>query len=176
MVMHFFLRKISWKTRFPYANCPQSSFVWGRKHNGVILCFLCCIYDNLFVKKSVQTTFRAFQCTDFLRSRNVKSALEAVDDKLKWCAERLKSCENTEEVLKLYETIDRGIGILKHFTGTWYTSLTSCWRCINSFLSGRSSWWFSVCLQCYIYVFVLLNFCAFPKKFANVKWFFKKWN
>ncbi|VDK82803.1 unnamed protein product [Litomosoides sigmodontis] len=56
--------------------------------------------------------------TDFLRSRNVRSALEAVDDKLKWCAERLKSCENTEEVLKLYETIDRGIGILKHLVDT----------------------------------------------------------
>ncbi|EFO26530.1 hypothetical protein LOAG_01950 [Loa loa] len=55
---------------------------------------------------------------EFLGSRNVKTAVEAVEDKLKWCAERLKSCENVEEVMKLYEAIDRGIGILKHFMAT----------------------------------------------------------
>ncbi|VBB28455.1 unnamed protein product [Acanthocheilonema viteae] len=55
---------------------------------------------------------------DFLGSKSVETALEAVDDKLKWCAEQLKSCENVEEVMKLYETIDRGIGILKHSMGT----------------------------------------------------------
>lgn len=63
-------------------------------------------------------SFYTFQHADLLRSRSVKTALEAVDDKLKWCAERLKNCENVEEVMKLYETIDRGIGILKHFMGT----------------------------------------------------------
>uniref|UniRef100_A0A0R3RYF3 Sjogren's syndrome/scleroderma autoantigen 1 (Autoantigen p27) n=1 Tax=Elaeophora elaphi TaxID=1147741 RepID=A0A0R3RYF3_9BILA len=55
---------------------------------------------------------------DFLGSRSVKTAVEAVEDKLRWCAERLKSCENVEEVMKLYETIDLGIGILKHFMST----------------------------------------------------------
>uniref|UniRef100_A0A8R1Y7T7 Uncharacterized protein n=1 Tax=Onchocerca volvulus TaxID=6282 RepID=A0A8R1Y7T7_ONCVO len=58
------------------------------------------------------------QHVGFLRSRSVKMALHAVDDKLKWCAERLKSCENVEEVMKLYEAIDRGIRILGHFMGT----------------------------------------------------------
>ncbi|OZC09575.1 Sjogren'S syndrome/scleroderma autoantigen 1, partial [Onchocerca flexuosa] len=53
-----------------------------------------------------------------LRSRSVKMAVHAVDDKLRWCAERLKSCENVEEVMKLYEAIDRGIRILEHFMDT----------------------------------------------------------
>ncbi|CAG9537087.1 unnamed protein product [Cercopithifilaria johnstoni] len=55
---------------------------------------------------------------DFLESGNVKMALEAIDDKLKWCAERLKSCDNVEEIMELYEIIDRGIGILKRFMNT----------------------------------------------------------
>lgn len=54
---------------------------------------------------------------DLLGSGNVQVAIQAVDDKLKWCAERLKSCENVEEVMKLYEAIDCGIEILKHFMG-----------------------------------------------------------
>uniref|UniRef100_A0A915PVQ7 Uncharacterized protein n=1 Tax=Setaria digitata TaxID=48799 RepID=A0A915PVQ7_9BILA len=59
---------------------------------------------------------RASAHLDFTGSKSIKTAVQAVDDKLKWCAERLKSCEDVEEVIKLYETIDRGIRILKHFS------------------------------------------------------------
>lgn len=55
-------------------------------------------------------------------------AIEAVEDKLKWCAERLKSCENVEEVIKLYETIDRGIGILKLSRSTWCALFFPIWE------------------------------------------------
>ncbi|KAM3723611.1 Protein ZNRD2 [Dirofilaria immitis] len=55
---------------------------------------------------------------DFLGPRSVRMIIQTVDEKLRWCAERLKSCENVEEVMNLYEAIDRGIRILEHFMDT----------------------------------------------------------
>lgn len=84
------------------------------------------VHSNMSRRSEVLEPAVQFLSTDssttchvgFPGSRNVKMAIEAVEDKLKWCAERLKNCENVEEVMKLYETIDRGIGILKISSNT----------------------------------------------------------